>query len=568
MLVMAYRHRALSDHSGVLNNIEETMTKYYVIALSRAFLPNETFDAQKGTIVSRHTESFKASEQADKHNAKNGTTSRKPLFGVLSTQLSLAKGEVREDLADQWIKDRYDYDAIYVMKSILDPNWRDGRPVDEETVSVWLTDLSLTVEDLRIRYQDRAQEELDKANSNRISQAERRARVKANTMKLAAERSQFTYTFPAVAGTQAGQVYYVAQVPMKVLVRLFRFDEEDVVPAQLRAQRVMNEARAEKIGQYMVKNPLNYVLPAITASVSAEMAFQAFEVDGAAGSIGLLHIPMEATLLINDGQHRRAGIERAIKELPALANETIAVVLYFDQGLERSQQMFADINARQVKPSSAINALYDRRNPFNKWVLDMIEQLPHISHRVDFENSSVGAKSSKLWSLIAFKKALSLLTGVDEKTIFELDDGQLSSITAFVKQFFATCSELIPDWLQMITGKIVAFDVRENLVIGHAVWLEGLSVFARQAMFADVLVDHGRSGKNVVCPDSAQWDKLDALAKLDTRKVSLMWDRRCVVLGKMQKTADGVNSTASRMMTLANIPLPQHMRELEQRLAA
>lgn len=544
------------------------MTKHYVIALSKAFLPTETFDAQKGTIVSRHTESFKASEQADKHNAKNGTTSRKPLFGVLSTELSLAKGDVREDLADQWLKDRYDHDAIYVMKCILDPNWREGRPSDEETVAVWLADLNLNVDDLRIRYQDRAQEELDKANSNRIAQAERRARVLANTKELAAERSQFTYTFPAVAGTQAGQVYYVAQVPLKVLVRLFRFDEEDVVPAQLRAQRVMTEARAEKIGQYMVKNPNDYVLPAITASVSAEMAFQALQVDGAAGSVGLLHIPMEATLLINDGQHRRGGIERAIKERPALANETIAVVLFFDQGLERSQQMFADINARQVKPSSAINALYDRRNPFNQWVLEVIEQLPHISHRVDFENSSVGAKSSKLWSLVAFKKSLSLLTGVDEKTIGALGDQQLATITAFVQQFFAACAERIPDWQQMVSGKMAAVDVREHMVIGHAVWLEGLAVFARLAMFPGDQVDHGRFGQNVIRPDSAQWDKLDALAKVDTRKVSRMWDRRCVVLGKMQKTADGVNGTAAKLLTMANVPLPQQMRELELRLAA
>lgn len=544
------------------------MTKHYVIALGRAFLPNETFDALKGTIVSRHTESFKARQHADKHNAKNGTTNRKPLFGVLSTEQSLAKGDVHEDLADQWLKDRYDCDAIYVMKYILDPSWLDGRPIDEETIGVWIADLNLTIDDLRIRYQDLAQDELDTANANRISQAERRSRVRAHKLELTAERSQFTYTFPAVAGTQAGKVYYVAQVPMKVLVRLFRFDEEDSVPAQLRAQRVLTEARAEKIGQYMIKNPDDYVLPAITASVSAEMAFQALDLDGAAGSIGLLHIPMEATLLINDGQHRRAGIERAIKERPALANETIAVVLYFDQGLERSQQMFADINARQVKPSSAINTLYDRRNPFNQWVLEVIEKLPFISHRIDFENSSVGAKSSKLWSLVAFKKSLSLLTGVDEKTIGELDEQHLEAITSFVLQFFATCAENIPDWQQMVSGKMAALDVREHMVIGHAVWLEGLAVFGRNAMFSGSQIGNGRTALNVIHPDIAQWDKLDALTKVDTRKVSLMWDRRCVVLGKMQKTADGVNGTAARLLTLANVALPQHMRELEQRLAA
>ena len=44
--------------------------------------------------------------------------------------------------------------------------------------------------------------------------------------------------------------------------------------------------------------------------------------------------------------------------------------------------------------------------------------------------------------------------------------------------------------------------------------------------------------------------------------------KRCVVLGKMQKTSDGVNGTASKLLTMANVTLPQHMRELEKRLAA
>lgn len=545
------------------------MTKHYVIALGKAYLP-DVFNIDKGLILSRHNDDWNARQVADKHNAKNGKTSRrKPLFGVLSTELSLAKGDIRADLAEQWIEQRFDEDAMAVMKSVLDPAWRDsGRPVDEETISAWLEDLGLSLDELRIRFQDRAQEELDLAQANRIANAERKARMDATQKVLTAERSQFTYTFPAVAGTQAGKAFYVAQVPLSALVRLFRFDEFDEVPAHLRAQRLMNENRAEKIGDYMVDNPDDYVLPAITASVSAEMAFEPVPVTGAAGSIGLLHIPMAATLLINDGQHRRAGIERALKKRPALANETIAVTLYFDQGLERSQQMFADINGRQVKPSSAINTLYDRRNPFNQWVLKLIEQVPHIAGRIDFENSSVAAKSYKLWSLVAFRKSISLLTGVNEKNIGTLDHKQMADITEFVVQFFAVCADRIPDWQQMVSGKIAAYDVREQFVIGHAVWLEGLAVFARTAMFTGHLMDHGRLDEGVIRPDLALWERLDVLAKVDTRRSALMWNKRCVVLGKMQKTSDGVNGTASRLLTMANVTLPVHMRELEKRLAA
>ena len=63
---------------------------------------------------------------------------------------------------------------------------------------------------------------------------------------------------------------------------------------------------------------------------------------------------MDAKLLINDGQHRKAAILAAIKEDETLLNETISVVFFQDQGLARSQQMFTDLNKHAVKTSRII----------------------------------------------------------------------------------------------------------------------------------------------------------------------------------------------------------------------
>lgn len=539
--------------------------RHYVIALGKAYLP-DTFDIEKGRIISTHTEFSKALDRCDKANSKNSVTStRKPLFGVLTTDKALAKGSLHPDLANQWLARRYDENALYIMKCVLDPIWHGKAATTEQDIGWMLEDLGQTLEGLRSLYQDKAEAELDRLGAGRIAVAERTARIKAVSATLQAERSQFSYTFPAVAGTQAGRAFYAAQVPYGALVRLFRFDEEDVVPAELRAQRVMSERRAEAIGQYVVDNPADYVLPALTASVSADMAFEPVDIPGAAGSLGLLHIPMESTLLINDGQHRRRGIELAIKDRPALANETVTVTLFFDQGLKRSQQMFADINGRQVKPSSAINALYDRRNPFNAWALSVIDMLPGVGQRIDMENSSVAAKSYKLWSLIAFKKFLSLLTGVTEKNIGEVDGAALAALDGFLLQFFEACTQHVPYWREMVSGEISAFEMRERFVISHAVWLEALAVFGRCALFSG---DHGRAEQGIIKPELAAWERMEPLAKVDARKVSLMWAKRCVVLGKMQKTSDGVNGTAAKLLQLTNVPLPAHMQELEKRLAA
>ena len=58
---------------------------------------------------------------------------------------------------------------------------------------------------------------------------------------------------------------------------------------------------------------------------------------------------MDARFIINDGQHRRAAIEMALRDRPELADETISVVFFLDPKLERCQQMFADLNRYAVR---------------------------------------------------------------------------------------------------------------------------------------------------------------------------------------------------------------------------
>lgn len=85
--------------------------------------------------------------------------------------------------------------------------------------------------------------------------------------------------------------------------------------------------------------------------------------------LGILEIDMDSKILINDGQHRKAAILAAIEEDETLLDETIPVVLFADKGLERSQQMFTDLNKHAVTTSKSLNALYDSKDRnfyFNK----------------------------------------------------------------------------------------------------------------------------------------------------------------------------------------------------------
>lgn len=63
----------------------------------------------------------------------------------------------------------------------------------------------------------------------------------------------FSYTFPAIRGIQAGREYYASMCPLRLLPRMFHFDDEELVP-ELRAQRSLNKARVPEISRYILEN--------------------------------------------------------------------------------------------------------------------------------------------------------------------------------------------------------------------------------------------------------------------------------------------------------------------------
>src|SRR5438270_7489314 len=121
----------------------------------------------------------------------------------------------------------------------------------------------------------------------------------------------FEYIFPAIRGIQAGREYYVSMCPLRVIPRIFLFDEDELKP-ELRAQRVLNKARVPEIAGYILGHVKEYVFSALTASIDGEVLFEPLGPDEAARTLGRLRIPMNDRVVINDGQHRRVGVEAGV----------------------------------------------------------------------------------------------------------------------------------------------------------------------------------------------------------------------------------------------------------------
>ena len=185
----------------------------------------------------------------------------------------------------------------------------------------------------------------------------------------------FVYRFPVVKGVQATREYYIAMIPLKMISKLFPPEDEYVLP-EYRAQRKLNTARIPVISKYILNNRESYVFSALAASIDGQFNFCPSEYP----DVGLLEISMDAKLLINDGQHRKAAILEAIAEDESLLNETISVVFFEDQGLARSQQMFTDLNKHAVKTSNSIAELYDAISL--RWSPEMLSLKSSFSTRI------------------------------------------------------------------------------------------------------------------------------------------------------------------------------------------
>ena len=142
----------------------------------------------------------------------------------------------------------------------------------------------------------------------------------------------FVYRFPVVKGIQAKREYYIAMIPLKMIPKLFPQDGE-YVPPEYRAQRKLNETRIPVISKYILSNRENYVFSALAASIDGDFKFCPSEHP----DVGVLEISMDAKLLINDGQHRKAAIEKALQE----AHKSIPTKIDYQQKIITLQNVIS-----------------------------------------------------------------------------------------------------------------------------------------------------------------------------------------------------------------------------------
>ena len=353
-----------------------------------------------------------------------------------------------------------------------------------------------------------------------------------------------TYGFDAIRGIQAKREFYVAMCPLKIIPKLFIFNDYEI-PPQLRAQRIMKDSRIPAIKNYILNNPEDYTFSSLTASVDGIMKFTPAASLGEDGKLGRLYINMDSRLLINDGQHRRKAIEEALKENPDLGSEMISVVFFQDDGLKRSQQMFSDLNKNAVKPTKSLNILYDHRDKFSQFIVDLVGSVDVFEGRVELEKTSISNRSTNAFTLNGIADASLRLIGLRKSRKPTEDEKKL------IKEYWEIVSKNIPEWQLLIQGNTSAAELRKSFVHTNTNCLNAIGIAGQI-----IIEQNPDSWKNV----------LKNLKKIDWSRESADWEKRLILNGQMQKHAAGIDLAANVILQKCGISLSEDRQKIEDKL--
>lgn len=354
----------------------------------------------------------------------------------------------------------------------------------------------------------------------------------------------FSYTFPALRGLQASREFYTVMCPLRLIPKIFLFDEEEI-PAEHRAQRLMNKARIPEMTNYILENPKDYIFSSLTASVDGEMVFKEHSKD--LKDIGYLTISLDSKFLINDGQHRRAAIEEALKISPELGDETISVVFFHDLGLTRSQQMFSDLNRHAVNTTSSIGILYDHRDQLSLITKELLTKIPLLERYVDREKVNLSKNSPKLFALNHIFNTNCRLLGKKKGEIISEQEKQ------FVMEFWEVLCASILEWEDVLQKKSSSRELRATSVVAHGIFLEAIGIIGHY-----LYVYH---------PD--EWSEyIGKLKDIDWQRDNKAdWEGRAYgQTGRINKNNETIQLTSNKIKLKIGLPLTEQEQKIENKI--
>jgi DGQHR domain-containing protein len=313
-----------------------------------------------------------------------------------------------------------------------------------------------------------------------------------------------------------------------------------------------------------------YILPPITLNVRQAINVYMPDYPSTLTVVSVV-VPGNARLEITDGAHRVAGADKAASEftedqLIVFDQDALSVMITMEDSLDQIHQDFADASKTKALPKSQL-AAYDRRNPANGMVIDLVERCPIFMGKIDSTSKTLSKNSTKLFLTNQVRQMVKeLLVGqyAMQDAVFEVQAKNLlgSADTAAYEAardqyigFIDRVAQAIPAWKEM--AALPAGGVQHAKIADLR--SQGLI-----CLTATGLVVIGRVGHELI-KNNLDWrpyaDKLGS--KIDWHRDADIWQGNVISGGKVQTQQAPVRRAFEAVCDRIGLVLPEKKLALE-----
>ena len=309
----------------------------------------------------------------------------------------------------------------------------------------------------------------------------------------------------------------------------------------------------------------DYILPPLTLAVLQPLSVHVVK-SGSKVKNGIIVLHQTLKFVVTDGQHRIKGIQDAIQRRPELATDAIGVTIVSENEIEKVHQDFVDC-AQSKAIAPALLTAFNVRDPLAKLVREVAIKAMIFQSRIEKVGSTVGKNSVNILTMNQLRAGVAeLLTGNSiqtaealrrasaERLEGDLYEMKLQSILEFYRKFMNANNE----WSDLVMSNNVAGEDK----------MDTRDLRERYLHFnATGLVIIGRVGYYIFKqPEEEQATLIEALAGIDWRRSSTLWDGNVIQSGGKLVTQNAPVSTAvAKVKELLGLPLTDaDLRRLEQ----
>jgi DNA sulfur modification protein DndB len=328
--------------------------------------------------------------------------------------------------------------------------------------------------------------------------------------------------------------------------------------------RPIDVPHAKVTKDYIKRNyKSKYILPAMTLNVQDDVKIFTVDAPGTTITPGFMVMPFTVKFSVTDGQHRKKALGDLFKELSteeydSLKNDGIPVMITIEDDINQTHQDFADCSKTKPLPKSLI-AVYDKRNPANSLVLDIVDNCPLFKNKVDATRATLSKKSTKLMlvsQVRSFLKELVVANSATGDVDFETRMQEL--FTDANSETYKKSLEKFKAYINKLTAKIPVLKEVSELTG------EGLEMTTIPLLRSKYLILNsgglnilGRIGHEL-CKEPL-WQEVDGyidkLANIEWEKSADMWQGNIVAKGAKGLKISTSNSTLKAAVEAVKIAI-------------